>query len=444
MSWSWKSRRVLVLGAGRTGVAVANFLCARGARVVVADRKFPDSGGHALPQSAEPISEATALDLVSQVELVIPSPGVAPSHPVLRRARECHTPVWSEIELAFRELHVPLVAITGTNGKSTTTVLVGEILRAAGHRAFVGGNLGTPLIEAVDDPNWTIAVAEVSSFQLEWVEMFRPRVGVFLNLTPDHLDRYADLDAYGEAKMRLFARQDERDVAVLNRDDPWIWSHRREIRAVVRWFSLSSSAADAFADGTVVTVRGGPGSPWRMDLAPTALQGVHNRENAMAALLVARELGVSMDAASAALASVRPLPHRLEFVREWHGVRFYDDSKGTNVGAVEKSLLSFPGNIVLLAGGYDKQGDFRSLVPLLRERVRYAVFFGAAGPKWAQQVGANVPHTVVSGLKEAVREAARVANPGDVVLLSPGCASFDEFTDYADRGRAFRTWVEEL
>lgn len=446
MSAEWRARKVLVLGAGVSGMAVARYLqVRRGISVALVDRA-PDkvaSRSTNLPFAVR--SEESALASLHEVDLVVTSPGVPPANAVLRRAVELGIPVWSEIELAYRELDAPIVAVTGTNGKSTTTVLIGEMCRQAGVRAFVGGNLGTPLIEASYNPDYRVVIAEVSSFQLEWVENFRPRVGVFLNLSPDHLDRYPDLDAYGAAKLRLFAHQEREDFALLNCDDPWVWRHREGMAATVRGFSQQYvEGADAWTIGDVLQIRDSGTRAWRLDLSRSRLVGTHNRENILAAALAAHSLGLPEAAVQAALGTVQPLPHRLEFVREWRGVSFYDDSKGTNIGAVEKSVTSFPRPVILLAGGYDKGGDYSLLGPTLQEHVRHAVFFGAAGPKWAEQAGEFVPHTVVPRLKDAVRTAAAIAEPGDVVLLSPGCASFDEFEDFAHRGRCFRQWVGEL
>lgn len=445
MSASWKGKEVLVVGAGRTGLAVTRFLCTRGARVVLADRNPATLRGSEFPSSVLVCDEKSATDRAARVDLVVTSPGVPPTNPILQLAQQRGVPIWSEIELAYRQLRVPIAAITGTNGKSTTTVLLGEMCRQAGKNVFVGGNLGTPLIEAVGCDTYDLMVVEVSSFQLEWVEQFKPHVGVFLNLTPDHLDRYSDLQDYGEAKLRLFARQDREDFAVINGDDPWICSRRQRFRASVRAFGRRvAELSYAWIEGATLYVRNERMNLWKLDLSGSPLVGAHNRENAMAASLAASCLRLPVEAVQAALRSVQPLPHRLELVREWRGVRFYDDSKGTNVGAVKMSVASFDRPIVLLAGGYDKGSDFQYLADELAGRVRHAVFFGAAGPKWAAQVGKFVPHTVVGGLKQAVLLAARLAEPGDVVLLSPGCASFDEFQDFAHRGRCFRQWVEEL
>jgi UDP-N-acetylmuramoylalanine--D-glutamate ligase len=381
-------------------------------------------------------------DALAGVDLVVPSPGVAQTHPVLQRAVSRQTPVWSEIELASRLLSCPILAITGTNGKSTTTMLLGNMLRAHGLHVFVGGNLGTPLCDAVGE-GWDAAVAEVSSFQLEWVPTFRPSVAVLLNLTPDHQDRYPNPDDYGAAKANLLAHQESGDTAVLNRDDPWVWAQRRLTRGTVLSFGRDPVEFGTFVDGDDVVVWGA-GQPQRYAFADSPLAGAHNRENLLAAITAASAWGVSPEAIRAGMRETSGLPHRLELVRERDGVRWYDDSKATNVGAVEKSIDSFPGGIVLLLGGYDKGGDFRTLRPRIAERVAEVVCFGRAGQSIADQLGQAARPRVVARLADAVRLAAELARPGQVVVLAPGCASFDEFRDYHDRGQRFRAWVEGL
>lgn len=312
-------------------------------------------------------------------------------------------------------------------------------------RVFVGGNLGTPLIDACAvESEYQAAVVEVSSFQLEWVYSFRPRVAVLLNLTPDHLDRYADMAEYGRAKAALLAVQQPDDIAVLNRDDPWVWEQRRSTRAAVISFGREPVEFGSFIDGNTLIYWGPEATPRRFPLAGVSLHGAHNRENMMAAVSAAAIWGVSTVAIQRALETTTGLPHRLQLVRERAGVRFYDDSKGTNVGAMERSLASFAGGVVLLAGGYDKGGDFSVLEPLLRSRVKHLVLFGAAGAKIHSQLRDVVPSSIVPDLAAAVRAAAAHAGPGDTVLLSPGCASFDEFTDYSARGRRFHELVRAL
>jgi UDP-N-acetylmuramoylalanine--D-glutamate ligase len=437
-------RAALVIGAARSGRAAARLLAARGARVHVVDRSpaaAPDPDWPPQIRLTAGTDRDVALD---GIDLVVPSPGVPRDHPLLVVAERRGCTVWSEIELAARCLTCPILAVTGTNGKSTTTVLLGAMLAADGRRTFVGGNLGTPLSEApLATPPWEVAVAEVSSFQLEWVDAFRPQVGALLNLTPDHQDRYADLAAYGAAKARLFARQEARDVAVLNRDDAWAWGLRAHLRATVWSFGRTAVAGGTYLDGDEVVVPVSSGDE-RFALADSPLRGTHNRENIQAALTAAAAFGVSAAAMRAALRQTAGLPHRLEWVRDCRGVAYYDDSKGTNTGAVEKSLLGFAGGVVLLLGGYDKGGDFHVLAPLIRERVAHAICFGAAGPHIAAQLDGTTHCVVTPSLAAAVRAAAALAAPGQTVLLSPGCASFDEFRDYVERGRRFRALVEQL
>ena len=444
MTLDAKGQRFLVLGAGATGTAVAEFLARAGGKVCIVDRSPARLSAAELPEGVQRRPEDSGVD-VGSMDVVVPSPGVARDHPLLRQAQAGAIPVLSEIELAYRVLECPIVAITGTNGKSTTTVLIGEMFRHAGVAAFVGGNLGTPLIDACRSASpFAVAVVEVSSFQLEWVSTFRPRISVLLNLTPDHLDRYADMADYGRAKANLIRMQEASDDAVLNRDDPWVWEQRHATRAAVISFGREEVEFGSYLDGDDAVVCAPNARPRRYDLKASPLQGVHNRENLMAAATVATVWGLPSEAIEAAIRATQPLPHRLERVRVVAGVAYYDDSKGTNVGAVAKSLESFPGGVVLLVGGYDKGADFREIEDLLRDRVTRVVAFGAAAATIAEQIEDVVPTEIVGGLEDAVRTAARVAPPGGAVVLSPGCASFDEFTDYGDRGRRFRAWVEAL
>ncbi len=435
-------KTVVVIGAGRAGRAAVRLLLERGARVRLLEKK-PPSTADAWPARVE-IGSDTDGGALTGASLVVPSPGVARNHPLLSAAVAAGVSVWSEIELASRFLTCPMVAITGTNGKSTTTVLIGNILRQAGRRVFVGGNLGTPLAEAVTDGvAYDDAVVEVSSFQLEWIEEFRPRVALWLNLTPDHLDRYDGVESYEDAKANLLRELRAGDVAVLNRDDARVWRHRNEVGAEVFSFGFTEVAEGVFFERGDAVVRRA-GSERRVALAGRPLRGAHNCENMMAAIAVATVLDVPFAALEAALAATTGLPHRLEFVAEKAGARFYDDSKATNIGAVEKSIASFDDRIVLLLGGYDKGGDFRTLRDVIAARVERVVCFGAAGPSIAAQLDGASPCDVVPGVTEAVQSAASRARPGQAVVLAPGCASFDEFLDYGERGRRFRALVEAL
>lgn len=442
VSDDYRDRLVLVIGYGRTGAAVARFLLDAGARVRVSDRRpAAELGAPAGDPRLELRCGGEHLADLDGVTVVVPSPGVAADAPLLREALRRGIPVRAELELAARALAIPLLAVTGTNGKSTTTTLLGEMLRAGGERPFVGGNLGTPLISAVGGEH-SMAVVEVSSFQLEWVDRFRPRVGILLNVTEDHLDRYADLDAYGATKLRLFARQTAEDVAILNGGDPWIRAHARPPRAAIIWFGAGEGVA-LRADAAAIRMRL-DGREEIYPLARVALTGAHNRENMMAAIAAARAVGIAAAAVQEALEAFRGLPHRLELVRERDGVRWVDDSKGTNVGAVIKSLEGHERSVVLLAGGIDKGGDYGVLAPPVRRAVKRAILFGAARDMLRRTLADATEVEIVDTLAEAVTRAAAVATAGDTVLLSPACASFDMFRDYADRGRQFQALVRAL
>jgi UDP-N-acetylmuramoylalanine--D-glutamate ligase len=439
-------RRALVVGFQRTGRAVASVLAARGVAVRVSDTR----AARDLP-AAPPVAPEVELhlgeegpELLAGVDLVVPSPGVPRAAPLLAEALRRGIPVASEIELAAGLLRCPIVAVTGTNGKSTTTTLVGLALERSGRRTFVGGNLGTPLVTAVDGA-YDVAVAEVSSFQLEWVARFRPTVGCLLNVTPDHLDRHASFADYRETKARLFAAQTAADTAVVNREDPEAWRVTAALRARVVGFGTRPDTVGAFASEGVVGLRLPDVREERYSLARTRLTGRHNLENILAAVATARAAGATPEGVQAAIDTMEPLPHRLTRVADRGGVVWYDDSKATNAGAAAKSLESFAGPVILLAGGVDKGGGYEALVGQAVGRVRLALVFGAAREQIAAALGtAGVPVERVPTLEAGVRAAAGVAAPGDTVLLAPACASFDMFADYAARGRAFRAAVEAL
>ncbi|HZP40829.1 MAG TPA: UDP-N-acetylmuramoyl-L-alanine--D-glutamate ligase [Candidatus Binatia bacterium] len=440
-------RHALVLGFQRTGRAVAAALARRGVRVRAADARPAAAlalDAAAVPPGVELRLGADAPELLAGVDLVVPSPGVPRDAALLGAAVRRGIPVWSEIELAARLLRCPLVAVTGTNGKSTTTSLVGLALARSGRRVFVGGNLGTPLVAAVDG-EFDVAVAEVSSFQLEWVARVRPAVACLLNLTPNHLDRHGTFAEYAAAKARLFAAQEHGDFAVVNRDDPEAWRVAGGLRARVVSFGAAPVACGAFAGEGFVALRLPDAPDERYALGRTRLVGAHNVENVMAAAVVARLAGASAAGVQAAIDDFEPLPHRLALVRERRGVRFVDDSKATSASAAARSLEAFPGPVVLLAGGLGKGGGYAPLVERARGKVKLALLFGAARDEIAAALGAaGVPVERVAGLEEAVRRAAAAAGPGDTVLLAPACASFDMFPDYAARGRAFARAVEAL
>jgi UDP-N-acetylmuramoylalanine--D-glutamate ligase len=439
----------LVVGLGRTGLSVARFLSASGATVRACDRQAQIEL-HEAP-AIQWVRGADGPELLDGIDLVVPSPGVPASSLVLQVAVERGIEVLSEIEVAARALDAPIVAITGTNGKSTTTSLVGAMLEQSGVKVFTGGNLGTPLIEAAGG-GFDVVVAEISSFQLEWVKHFHPRVGVLLNVTDDHLDRYRDREHYAETKARLFARQDAADTAILNRDDPWVSRLAPRLAAQVRTFGRRCNGGEipaigdraAVLDGERITLNETEGA-LEFSLARTRLVGAHNRENIMAALLAARALGAPPLSLQRTIDSFAGLRHRLEKVREVAGVVYVDDSKGTNIGALVKSLEGLEdGKVVLIAGGLSKGGDFSPARPLLGRKVHRVVLYGAARAELEAAWCGAAEIESVERFADAVAAAARAAHAGDVVLLSPACASQDQFLNYAARGDAFAAQVRAL
>jgi UDP-N-acetylmuramoylalanine--D-glutamate ligase len=439
-------KKVLVLGLARTGLECARFLAQRGAQVFVSDRRsVTELTQEMAALGALPITYCLAgeeLSWLDGMDFVVPSPGVPMANALLQGAVQRAIPVLSEIELAFRFLPMPLAAITGTNGKSTTTTLIGAMLKAGGAKVFVGGNIGTALISFVGG-EWQWGVAEISSFQLEWVDQFRPRIAVLLNLTEDHLDRYVDFAAYCAAKERIFAAQTKDDVAVLNRDDRLVWAMRQRLAARVISFGFSEADEGVHAtSGEIVWRENGKEETY--SLSNVKIQGVHNVENMMAAIAAAKAAGVAGAAIQQVLEEFPGLEHRLEFVREKNGVRYFNDSKGTNVGAVVKSLASFSAPVILLAGGVDKGGDYSPLSVEVARKVKRLVLFGAAKNVIAGALGKLTQTVVLENLEAAVIDAAAHGKSGDVVLLSPACSSFDQFRNYAERGQAFKNLVRAL
>ena len=407
----------MVLGLARTGRDTARFLAQQGAIVLVSDlRPAADLQAELNALAGLPIQYHLGgedLNWLEGVDIVVPSPGVPMNNLLLQKALQRGVEIISEIELAYRSLSLPLIAVTGTNGKSTTTTLIGEILKANGTRTFVGGNLGMPLIGCGPD-NWDWGVVEVSSFQLEWVKWFRPRIAVLLNISEDHLDRYTDLAAYAHAKQRIFAAQIEQDIAILNRDDSRVWAMRQQLRSRVVSIGFSEVPNGVFAERDAIVWRDGRGEE-RFSLTAVKIKGVHNVENMMAAIAAAKAVGVGYDVIQKTLDTFPGLEHRLEFVREKDGIRYFNDSKGTNVGAVEKSLASFSEPVILIAGGVDKGGDYGPLQNYIRQRVRRLVLFGAAKEIIAEALGHLTETAIVADLAAAVGDAAAHAQPGDVV-----------------------------
>jgi UDP-N-acetylmuramoylalanine--D-glutamate ligase len=446
-------KRVLVVGLGRSGTAAAILCAARGAQVTVTDKRGADVLGPALaelPRNIKVEIGGHKSETFLAQELIVLSPGV-PEIPELAAARAAGVAVTGEMELASRFVGATTIAITGTNGKSTTTTLAGAMMKASGRPTFVGGNLGEPLALAVGTPAGSpggVCVVEVSSFQLETAETFSPRVAVLLNVTADHLDRYRDTEAYATTKARIFAVQRPSDFAVVNLDDPVVERHTERIPARRLGFSLSRRLTEgAWLDGDELVVRLPGAKPESYPTAVPALVGRHNQANALAALLASRLTGASHAEALRALQEFQPLAHRMELVAKAAGVLFYDDSKGTNVGAVVAALDGFPRRVVLIAGGRDKGGDYAPLAAAMARVGRAAVLIGEAADLIEAAFRPSNPALPVkraTTMEEAVTIAAGLANPGDAVVLSPACSSFDMFRDYQHRAQVFRDVVEKL
>ena len=443
-------KNILVIGLGKTGIASARFLLGQGANVFVTDAKpFPE-----LNEAFSEINRASEnwkfceydQNILAKIELIIPSPGVPPSNMILAGAVEKNIPVVSEIELAYRFLKPPMIAITGTNGKTTTTTLIGNMLAQEGKKVFVGGNIGNPLIGYIDGKQEDeFAVVEVSSFQLQWIHSFRPSVAILLNTTCDHVDYHGSFEAYRNAKERIFQNQGESDLAILNADEPRSRDLSKNLHASVQFFSISAHGSRGmFLDHNTLVHYTTQNEREEYPLEMVKIPGFHNIENVMAAVMAARYCGCSRDNIISAMRDFKGIAHRIEFTDEKNGVAFYDDSKGTNVGAVVRALETFSRPIILLLGGRDKEGDFGTLSTLLSAKVKELVLFGEARDRIDSLIGGIVITTKATTLKEAIEIAYRHSSSGDIVLLSPGCASFDEFSNYKERGRFFKDVVKNL
>ena len=447
-------KRVLVVGLGKSGVASALFMQARGARVTVSDTKSGDELRNEIPVLLDhgiTVETGGHGDRTFRgQDLIVVSPGVPVDASPLVQARTLGESVIGEIELAAQFLPGPIVAITGSNGKTTTTTLAGEIMTAGGFSALVGGNIGTPAISLADRAKpETVVVLEISSFQLETVQSFRPKVAVVLNVTPDHLDRHRTFEIYADAKARIFENQRPDDFAVLNADDPTCIAMAGRTRAQVFWFSRQKEVEQGawVKDGAIV-FRDKKGQREILQVSDIPLKGSHNLENVLAAACAGILMGCASEKIRQAVHDFKAVEHRLEFVATIGDVDYYNDSKATNVDATIKALESFPSNIHLILGGKDKGSDYTVLNELLRKRVKRVYTIGAAAAKIEGQIvsakngGPEVVHAET--LENAIRKAHASAKPGDVVLLAPACASFDQFKSYEHRGKVFKEIVRSL
>ncbi len=444
-----KGKKVLVVGLGKSGLAAALFLQRRGAQVTVSDLRSAQALSKEIPFLMEAgISvEAGGHGLLTfrRQDLIVVSPGVPLLTPELVQVRKLGLPIIGELELAARFLQGKVLAITGSNGKTTTTTLCGDIFTAGGLKTIVAGNIGVPVIETVDQSNpasWS--VLEVSSFQLETTESFHPHIAVVLNITPDHLDRHGTFENYVTMKERIFANQTAEDYLVLNGDDPIVQQTASRTKSQIVWFSRSKIVRrGAFLMNGVVMFRASEqASPVPvMPVADIPLKGDHNIENVLAAVAAGCVANIPAEVIARAVASFRAVEHRLEFVAAIHGVDYYNDSKATNVDATAKAIASFPGNIHLILGGKDKDSDYTQLHDLLKARVKVVYTIGSAAEKIEGQLAGVVKIVSAGNLEAAVDQAASHAIAGDVVLLAPACSSFDQFENYEHRGRVFKQTV---
>lgn len=444
-----KGKKVLVVGLGKSGLAAALFLRHQGAQVTVSDIRSAKDLAHEIPALIEQgiAVEAGGHGLLTfrRQHLIVVSPGVPLNTPELEQARKFGLPIIGEVELAALYLKGKTLAITGSNGKTTTTSLCGAILAEAKLPVAVGGNIGLPVIALVEDSRddgWS--VLELSSFQLETTETYRPEIAVILNITPDHLDRHGSFENYAAAKERIFAKQTAEDALVLNADDNVAMRVAARARARVFWFSRTRAIRQGTMvhEGAIVYRASEQSAPeFILKLEDIPLKGAHNVENVLAAACAARLAGVSPEAIRAAVKSFRPVEHRLEFVAEIDGVSFYNDSKATNVDAAQKAIQAFPAGIHLILGGKDKNSDYRQLRTLMAGRVKAVYTIGSAAEKIMTHLDGAVPLIAAGTLDLAVELAAGASEPGEIVLLAPACASFDQFKSYEHRGQVFKDLV---
>jgi UDP-N-acetylmuramoylalanine--D-glutamate ligase len=447
-----KDKKVLVVGLGKSGLAAALFLRHRGARVTVSDTRSAEQLGKEIPTLLEEgiMVETGGHGLLTfrRQDLIVVSPGVPLDTPVLTQVRGFGLPVIGELELAAHFIQGRMLAITGSNGKTTTTTLVGEILKAAGLDTLVGGNIGVPVVSLIEDSkpeSWS--VLEVSSFQLESTVEFRPAIAAILNITPDHLDRHGSFENYARAKERIFIEQRPEDAVVLNADNDRAAQAAKRAPGRVFLFSMEHTVEQgAWVEEGWLVYRESKNAPAEkiVPLSGISLKGEHNVENVLAAVCCARLAGVPAEVIRTAVEKFKAVEHRLEFVAQINGIDYYNDSKATNVDATAKAIAAFPGGIHLILGGKDKNSDYTQLSALLRERVRAVYTIGAAAQKIESHLRGVIALHSCETLERALAASTAAARPGEIVLLAPACSSFDQFTSYEHRGRVFKQLVNHL
>jgi len=460
-----KDKDIVVVGLGRTGLASASFLQQQGARVLVSDsageKELADAGNtlRQLGVRMETGSHRTAS--FQNADLIVISPGVSHTIEPIVQAKEQGIPIIGEVELASRFIKEPIIAVTGTNGKTTTTEMLGHMLKDSGLKVFVGGNIGNPLIEYVaKKESAQIVVAEISSFQLDTIATFRPRVSVLLNITADHLDRYPNFEAYADSKFRIFKNQQVEDIAVLNGADPMIRAKTKRIKSQRLFFpSAAANEQGAVLNGKRIilnlnklkkiqpdtqNLKSKIQNQVHLDISKMHLYGQHNFENAAAASIAALAAGATLKGIQTTLNHFKGLAHRLEHVATINGVQYFNDSKATNVDGVARALECFSKPVLLIMGGRDKGSDFKTLEGLVRQHAKALIVMGEAAEPIRAALGQLIPTKAAASMQEALSTAYQNAEPDDVVLLSPGCASFDWYGSYAERGDDFRASVGKL
>lgn len=449
----FSGKKVLVIGAGISGRAASLTLARHGGTVVLNDKKEIDCAEEPWPSlqraGVQLIFGSQEISLLNGVDIVVPSPVISPEIPIMKEALSRHLPIWSEVEVASRVTDADILGVTGTNGKTTTTTLLGEIMKASGRQTVIGGNIGIGLSEqAADLPKQAVVVAELSSFQLEFTQTMKAKAATILNITPDHLDRHHTMEAYAEAKKRIFLNQDKDDTAVLNYDDSRIRNMAPCMAGHVVWFSTQEEVPEGafYKDGQLILRMNGKDTLVCHE-NELHLFGKHNIQNCLAALLLAYAAGVSLDIIAGVLKRFQGVEHRLEKVRTIHGVTYYNDSKGTNTDASIKALEAFSGHLILIAGGYDKQTPLDEFMKLVAEKVDTLILIGAAADRFEQEAKkAGVADIRRAGysMERAIMMARSIAKKPQNVLLSPACSSFDMYDNFEQRGRIFKGIVNAI
>jgi len=454
---NYRGKNILVVGLGKSGIAAARFCAMRGANVTASDTKSADELADAISELSD-VKVTFSLGqndpvLPGNSDLIVASPGVPAQLPGFDDALTRGVPIVGEMELAVRELNIPIIAVTGTNGKTTTVSLIGHLLKTSGIRHVVAGNIGTPLLDVIDEAGESeVVVLEASSFQIETSPSLRPRIAIWLNVTPDHLDRHSTIESYVNCKAKMFDGMTENDFGIYNAADDKVFQAVMTSKCRLLPFDAGGRLFSGqnhkygrawFGDGDLwVDLQGGTRNCYPLN--GVSLRGAHNRENMLAAIMASELSGADVEKMRIGLETFRGLPHRMEYACEYMGVSYYDDSKGTNVGATARALEECAEPVVLIAGGIAKGADFSSLKPLISKGVKHLVLIGESAGRMSEEFAGLAGISRASSMEDAVEKAASVADPGDVVLLSPACASFDMFRDYAERGEVFVSSVSKL